>query len=101
MSDTTPLPEEWGRVEIFGHRSHIGRLSEVERFGTKMLRIDAPTTDPEVFETFYYGGGSVFSIAPMTEEAARAWAARYAPRPVALTGRLPPPGISEDDDGEF
>lgn len=88
MTDT-PLPvEEWARVEIFGHRQHVGRIREVERFGTKMLRIDEPTADPEVFTTLFYGGGSVFSIAPVTEEAAREWVARYRltkpPRP-ALT----------------
>lgn len=27
-------------VEIFGHRRHVGRILEVERFGIKMLRVD-------------------------------------------------------------
>ncbi len=77
MNDTPQPPEEWAKVEIFGHRTHVGRISEVERFGTKMLRIDEPTADPEVFVTLFYGGGSVFSVAPVTEQAAREWVARY------------------------
>ena len=93
------VPVMWALVEIFGHRKHYGRVSEVEKFGTKMLRIDVPappnaqpTPDgAEVFETFFYGGGSIFSVTPMTEEAARKWAAheaRYSYRPL---DRLPPP----------
>jgi Protein of unknown function (DUF5131) len=40
------LPEgegEWALVEVFGHRKHYGRAREVERFGTKMLRVDVPS----------------------------------------------------------
>lgn len=88
-----PPAEEWAHVEIFGHRSHYGRIAEVERFGTKMMRIDVPTEDLEVFETFFYGGGSVFSMTPMTEEACRAYCARYRPRPVTARSALPPPEL--------
>lgn len=97
MSDDVPA-EEWARVEVFGHRSHVGRVSEVERFGAKMLRIDVPTIDPAIFETHFYGGGSIFSMTPTTEEAARAWVARYAPRPVTPLMRLPGGEIDEESD---
>lgn len=42
--DTEPVdePEEYAIVEIFGHRRHAGRIQEVDRFGSKMLRIDVP-----------------------------------------------------------
>jgi hypothetical protein len=83
MTDTPMPQDQWARVEIFGHRQHVGRISEVERFSTKMLRIDEPTNDPEVFTTLFYGGSSIFSIAPVTEQAAREWVARYR--------RVPPP----------
>lgn len=61
---------EWAIVEIFGHRRHAGRTIEEERFGAKMLRIDVPVKgDPEKFgwQTFYYGGSSIFSFA-LTDE---------------------------------
>jgi len=97
MNDTPQPPEEWAKVEIFGHRTHVGRTSEVERFGTKMLRIDEPTADPEVFTTHFYGGSSIFSLSPVTEQAAREWVARYRyqppPRPALTAG-----GGDLDDD---
>ena len=85
-------PDDRAHVEVFGHRQHWGRISEVEQFGAKMLRIDIPTEDPAVFESVNYGGAAIFSICPCTEDAARAWAARErryrSPPPV---NRLPPP----------
>lgn len=94
-SDAGPGDACWACVEIFGHRKHYGRISEVERFGAKMLRVDVPIAPPaplldqaERFETFVYGGGAIFSVTPMTEEAARRWLAQN--RPAYLLGRLPP-----------
>jgi hypothetical protein len=79
--DTAPLTDggeegfDWMMVEIFGHRTHYGRGKEVERFGSKMLRIDIPTvewTKPEAegeqpkpvitgWTTLFYGGAAIFS----------------------------------------
>jgi hypothetical protein len=90
-TEPQPSPEEWAQVEVFGHRRHFGRICEVERFGTKMLRVDVPTDSPEVFETFFYGGASIFSVSPMTEETARKWAERARPRPYQASAALPAP----------
>lgn len=87
---------EWAQVEVFGHRRHFGRIEEVERFGTKMLRIDVPTDDPTKFDTLLYGGASIFSIALCTEEIARAWADHCRPRPIARIEA--PPAQNRDDD---
>lgn len=81
-ADGMPPPDIWACVEIFGHRKHYGRIKEVERFGTKMLRVDVPTAtasplllgEAETFATFMYGGSAIFSLTPMTEESARKWA---------------------------
>ena len=106
-ADGTPPPDIWACVEIFGHRKHYGRIKEVERFGTKMLRVDVPaaTADPrlgedETYETFLYGGASIFSLTPMTEEAARKWAEAERPKPYTPMGRLPRPHYDEDDDDD-
>lgn len=98
-ADTLPEgEEEWALVEVFGHRKHYGRVREVERFGAKMLRVDVPSLaaapllgEEEKFETFFYGGSSIFSFTPMTEEAARKWAESNRPRPMTPLNRLPPP----------
>lgn len=103
-ADGAPAPDVWACVEIFGHRKHYGRIREVERFATKMLRVDVPTQtaapllgEAETFETFMYGGGAIFSLTPMTEEAARKWAAQERPQPYSLLGRLPPPEDYDDE----
>lgn len=85
--------EEWAIVEIFGHRSHAGRLYEVERFGSKMLRIDVTVELADgvlqVIESPMYGGAAIFSITPCTREVVldrNAWR-RPAPA-VMIEGRL-------------
>lgn len=104
-ADGMPPPDIWACVEIFGHRKHYGRIKEVERFGTKMLRVDVPTAtaapllgEAETFETFMYGGSAIFSLTPMTEEAARKWAENERPKPYQPMGRLPAPDYDDDDD---
>src|SRR5579885_1455125 len=92
------VPDTWARVEIFGHRRHYGRITEVEKFGTKMLRIDVPGEKPDEFESHFYGGGSIFGITIVTEEAARKWAAYERPRPVEPMRALPPADRFDDDE---
>ena len=91
-------PGRWACVEIFGHRRHYGRISEVEQFGTKMLRVDVPTAETGVFDTFTDGGAAIFGITPITEESARAWAERDRPRPYTPSARLPAPSVFHDND---
>lgn len=64
---TTEEPEaEYAIVEVFGHRKHAGRIFEVERFGTKLLRVDIPKDGDFAlgFNTHFYGGPSIFSMTP-------------------------------------
>lgn len=105
QSSGSPPPEIYACVEVFGHRKHYGRIKEVDRFGAKMLRVDVPTRssapllgEDEQFETFIYGGSAIFSLTPMTEEAARKWAEAERPKPYRPLGRLPAPGLDDDDD---
>lgn len=113
MNETQIIePPSWACVEIFGHRRHYGRIAEVEKFGTKMIRVDVPMGPaaplialmedvPEAFETFFYGGASIFSVTPMTEEAARAYAEQARPKPYTPRSALPRPDtFGHDDDYE-
>jgi hypothetical protein len=72
-TESADKPPEWAIVEIFGHRKHAGRISEVERFGAKMLRVDVPTSDkPDAeFVSHFYGGASIFGITYTDEVSAR------------------------------
>lgn len=79
MNDEEPITEnaeespKWAAVEIFGHRKHVGRITEVEQFGSKMLRIDVPKSDlPDAeFVSHFYGGASIFGITYVDEATAR------------------------------
>src|SRR5262245_47734992 len=57
--------EEFAIVEIFGHRKHVGRIMEVERFGAQFLRVDVPNDDGTFgpgLVSHFYGGSSIFSL---------------------------------------
>lgn len=107
-ADGEPAPTIWACVEVFGHRRHYGRISEVEKFGTKMLRVDVPAAteapllgEGERFDTFLYGGGSIFSLTPMTEESARKWAESDRPKPFQPLTRLPASYEAYDEEAGY
>ncbi|MFA9263108.1 MAG: hypothetical protein ACEQSB_07265, partial [Undibacterium sp.] len=63
--------DSWAILELLGHVKIAGRITEEERFGVKMGRIDIPTP-ADGFVTQYFGGGSVYRLTPTTETVARA-----------------------------
>ena len=77
----------WGILELMGHVKIAGYITEEEKFGSKMGRIDIPGENGEV-NTQFFGGGSVYRITPVTEEVAKAVATRINVRPIFLY-RLP------------
>lgn len=70
----------WAIVSLMGHKQYAGKLSEVERFGGKLGRIDV--IDGDKFRTVEFNAGSVYSIEYVSEEAARIAARRSMPKPV-------------------
>ena len=102
MSEQT-APDTWAIVELMGHVKLGGRLTEEERFGAKLGRLDIPNPTGEGFVTRFFGGASVYSITIVTEEAARVVAVR-APAPVSpwempkQPAALPRARQREDDD---
>lgn len=58
--------DELAIVEVMGHRRHVGRILEVERFGTKMLRVDVPNGGDfaKGYVSHFYGGQAIFCITP-------------------------------------
>jgi hypothetical protein len=101
--------DTWAIVELMGHVKLAGKLSEVERFGSKMGRLDIPNDgpcdcpnahktqlyDPTVpcdkchgagfvrrFITQFFGGSSVYRITHVTEAVARQVAKKNDPAPV-------------------
>lgn len=99
----------WAVVELMGHVKLAGRLSEEEKFGAKMGRLDIPKqpapdcfvcrgsgqvsvneSGPSLvcslcsgFVTQFFGGGSVYRITIVSEEVARHVAKGHTPQPVS------------------
>ena len=103
MSETSGEPAHWSVIEIFGHRRHVGLVSRELRYGTTMCRIDVPGENGELAATFYYGGGSIFSETPITEERARKLIAEMRPvAPARLSYDPHDPDFEDaDDDNDF
>lgn len=74
--------ETWAIVDLMGHRRLAGRLSEEEKFGSKLGRLDIPDAEGN-WRTEYFGGSSVYSIAIVTEAVARHVAAKPGLQPVS------------------
>src|SRR5882762_3136389 len=97
----------WALVEQMGFRKTVGKVSEVEMYGTKMLRLDIPPPDggEDGWTTRFCGGPSLYQVSPLSEEVALDAIKRQAdPRPVRPTDyRLPAPEALYDagaDDGD-
>lgn len=75
------MEAQWAILELMGHRRLAGLVSEEERFGATMCRIDVPGVDGNV-ATQYYGGSAIYCLTPCTEETARAVAREAQPEPV-------------------
>lgn len=121
MPDTsTPItasdmPEgTYAIVEQMGHRTMVGRIEEIERFGTKFLQIE-PLFGEVMLAPVLLGGGSLYQVTPCSADTA--WARRpkqsYQLPPsvlatvpaLALTSNEEQPsflpGDEQDDDDEF
>lgn len=93
----------WAIVELMGHVKLAGWVTEEERFGAKLGRIDIPGPDGgAVVATQYFSGSSLYRLTPVSEDLARAFAAENQPRPVQrweLPARVDPEFL--DLDGSF
>lgn len=87
--------ECWAVVELMGHVRMAGLITEEEKFGCKMGRIDIPQADGS-FVTQFFSGSSIYRLTPVSEEAARAVAIQNVVRPVH-SWELP--RITKDEDG--
>lgn len=70
------LPDgEYAIVEMMGHRKIVGRVTEIEKFGTKYMGIE-PVFQGALMPMCLVGGGSIFQFTPCTAEVAR----KYGPQ---------------------
>jgi hypothetical protein len=97
-AETAPEPAVFAIVELMGHVRIAGRLTEEERFGAKMGRLDIPQPDGS-FVTQHFGGGSVYRITYCDEATARAVAKASKVEPVHA--QLAAKAIEDDEDRPF
>ena len=93
----------WAIVELMGHVKLAGKLTEEEKFGTKLGRIDIP--QEEGFITQFFGGGTIYRITIVTEAVARQVNRQTSPAPISpwdfpkqISSR-PLHDHADDDDG--
>lgn len=60
---------EYGIVELFGHTTLVGRVTEVERFGTKMLAIEVLHAN-HLLPAVFHGGAAIYRLTPCAAEVA-------------------------------
>lgn len=110
-ADAVPPHGEYAIVEVLGHRTLVGRTSEVERFGTKMLAIE-PIWQDELLPEVLIGGTSIYAFTSCSAEVAfKRQAKRAYELPASLGATLPPSAlpapaagaewdVDEDPDGD-
>lgn len=104
MSNESKPLETWAIVELFGHNTVAGYISEQTIAGNAMLRIDVPEVGERPAYTKYYGATAVYGITPCDENAARIAANNLRTRPIELwivPERKALPGSAEVDDPDL
>ena len=74
--------EAWALVELMGHQRIIGKASEQEIAGAKLLRVDVPKLGDAQAVTKYFGAAAIYAITPLDEDTARVMAAKVDVAPV-------------------
>ncbi|MDD5094069.1 MAG: acetyltransferase [Dehalococcoidia bacterium] len=96
--------EHWAILELMGHIRLGGKVTEEQRFGGTMGRIDIPDGNGGLI-TQYFGANAVFRLTPTTEDIARMVADRSMAAPIHSWEfpqlRQAQPGTAGDDLGEW
>jgi hypothetical protein len=93
---------EYAIVELFGHTTLVGRILEVERFGTKMLAIE-PLFNGSFLPAVLHGGAAIYRLTPCSAAVAHekqpmhAWALPPAIRAIVPPDLLPVSSVMEVD----
>jgi hypothetical protein len=91
------MGSEFAIVELMGHRKFGARVTEVERFGAKMLRAEILTPAGEIVQTVH--PQAIYAVTDCTEAQARALNAPWVVQ--SAVPMLPEPGpcIDVEDAG--
>lgn len=108
--------ESWAIVEVMGHNTYAGKVSEQTVSGCGFIRVDVPELPDggkwqaaQPAFTKLIGTGSIYAITPCSEEVARKAAARVRSQPITMLDIAARPALAaaatnvddEDDDVDF
>lgn len=94
---------DYAIVEVLGHRTYVGRVTEEERFGSKLLSIEAIFAG-QLLPAVLVGGGSIYQLTPCSAETAFArgpkdlWQLPTSVRCIVPPALLPAPSADDDED---
>jgi hypothetical protein len=72
----------WAVVEIMGHQTYAGELSEETIGGTSFVRVDIPATSSSAAFSKLFGSAAIYAITPVAEDVARMRAEKIAAIPL-------------------
>lgn len=75
--------EEWAIVEVMGHVTLAGRVSEQSIAGAAYIRVDVPKTKRVSAFTKFYGAASIYCITPVDEQIAKSSAEQIVAVPIS------------------
>jgi hypothetical protein len=76
--------QQWGIVELMGHKVVAGRIAKSEMLGSPKLRVDVPATSVYPEYTQFYGDAAVYCVTFVSEEVARRTAEECKVNPVSV-----------------
>ncbi len=74
------VPPQWAYIELMGHDSIVGQMSEGQVAGVTMLRVDVPAVDGKDGYTRFLGRSAIFRLTPIDEAKAQAMLSQMASR---------------------
>lgn len=97
---------EYAIVELFGHTTLVGRVTEIERFGAKMMAIEI-IFGGKLLVPIYHGGAAIYRMSPCSRRTAwerqhkEPWQLPPAIRAVLPPELLPAPSVTESYNDDY
>jgi hypothetical protein len=76
--------QQWGIVELMGHKVVAGLIQKSEMLGKPMLRVDVPATSGYQAFTQFYGEAAIYCVTFTSEEVAKRTAEEVKVNPVSV-----------------
>ena len=76
--------QQWGIVELMGHKVVAGLIQKSEILGKPMLRVDVPVTSAYQAFTQFYGDTAIYCVTFTSEDVAKRTAEEVKVNPVSV-----------------